>query len=659
MKEHRIEYLNLLASGYPSIPAVSQEIINLSAILELPKGTEHFLSDIHGEHEAFHHVLRSGSGAVRNKIEDIFGTTLMEKEKSDLAMLIYYPERKLNLELSRVENKDEWLSVHLFRLIRLGRVTSEKYTRSKLRKSLPPQFAYILEELLHEQEQVDGKHEYYFKIIRTIISLGQGEAFITELAKLLQRLVIDHLHIIGDIYDRGPGAHIIMDTLTEYHSLDIQWGNHDVLWMGAAGGSEACICNVIRIALRYADMQTLEEGYGINMLPLATFALEVYKDSPYKNFLPKENSKFSRGKREEISSRELHLLALMQKAVTVIQMKVEARVIKRNPDFRMEDRLLLDKIDPEKKVLRIGDKVYPLNDVFFPTLDSEDPFALSREEQEVMEKLVYSFTSGEKLQKHIRLLFSRGGMYKIHNGKLLYHGCMPVDQDGSFQVYRYKGKAYRGRKFFDKIEQLVRQGYFSDQEEKQEGLDMTWYLWTGNQSPLFGKEKMATFERYFLDDKSAHKEELTPYYRLRDDRGVAESILREFGLDEKKSLIINGHVPVKVSRGEKPVKAGGKMIVIDGGFAKAYQKETGIAGYTLVFNSHKIFLVAHKPFVSAADALEKNEDTESTDTVLEVFPQRLEIKNTDIGRKLQDRITELKELLEAYKKGLITPREKL
>ncbi len=653
---HDLGYLELLARQYPSIQAASTEIINLNAILHLPKGTEHFLSDIHGEHEPFLHVLRNGSGTLSRRIEEMFQSTLLERERRELATLIYYPNRMLTRRLSQLgaEGMEDWYRVTLFRLVQVCRVMSSKYTRSKVRKALPPAFAYILEELLHEQESIENKQEYYQSIVDTIISTGRARAFIVAMAELIQRLTIDHLHIIGDVYDRGPGAHIIMDALMAYHSVDFQWGNHDIVWMGAATGSPACIANVIRICLRYANMETLEGGYGISLLPLATLAMDAYGDDPCRQFQVKAPPG------EEYTQNELLLLARMQKAISIIQFKLEGAIIQRRPEFEMDDRLLLDKIDWEAGTVQVDGQSYPLNDTLFPTVDPADPYALSEAERNVVQRLIYSFQDNKKLQEHVRFLYSVGGMYRIYNGNLLYHGCIPMEPDGAFSDFAIDGpgqRPYQGRALLDRIDRLVRQAYFaSNPDQQQGGQDMMWYLWTGAQSPLFGKKKMATFERYFIDDKTPHAEQRDPYYHLRDQPQTVSRILEEFGLDPDRGHIINGHVPVKVRKGENPVKAGGRLLVIDGGFARAYQGQTGIAGYTLISNSYGLLLAAHQPFESVEQILEGGRGPHSQTEILETNTRRIRVRDTDLGRNIQRQIDELRALLDAYRGGLIKER---
>ena len=644
----QLKYLQLLAQQFPTIQAASTEIINLSAKLHLPKGTEHFISDIHGEVEAFIHVLKNSSGSIKRKIDEMFGNSLPERERRDLATLIYYPRRKLPLLLESVDDKNEWYRLTLFRLIKVCRVVSSKYARSAIRAALPDNFADVIEELLHQQESIDNRQAYYESIIDTIIDIGQARAFIVALAELIQRLAIDRLHVIGDVYDRGPGAHIIMDKLMEHPSVDIQWGNHDIVWMGAAAGSEACIANVIRISLRYANMETLENGYAISMLPLASFAMDAYRDDPCDLFRPKETPY------EEFTENELLVMARMHKAITIIQFKLEAQIIQRRPHYEMTDRLLLDKIDYAQEIIHLNGRPYPLLDTHFPTIDPADPYALTTGEKNLVKRLRLSFTHSEKLQKHARFLFSRGSMYLVHNGNLLYHGCIALNEDSSFMALKLRGQEYAGKTYMDRVERLARQGFFaSDPTQKQYGMDAMWYLWSGGRSPLYGKDKMATFERYFIADKATHRENKNPYYNLRDKDETARKILVEFGLDPDTAHIINGHVPVEVRRGESPIKAGGRLLVIDGGFSQAYQAKTGIAGYTLIYNSYGLLLASHDPFESTQKAIEEGIDIHSKTTILERKQARIFVKNTDWGQELQKRIDELKRLLGAYQAGLI------
>ena len=622
-------------------------IINLSANLNLPKGTEHFISDVHGEYEAFLHVLKNGSGSIRRKIEEIFANSLLEHEKRSFATLIYYPEQKLPLILKNVENRAEWYRITLFRLIKLCRVVASKYTRTAVREALPDSFAFVIEELLHEQEGVENKQAYYQSIIDAIISTEQAHAFIVAMAELIQRLAIARLHVIGDVYDRGPGAHIIMDRLLDYHAVDVQWGNHDILWMGTAAGSEACLANVIRICLRYGNMETLENGYAVSLLPLASFAMELYGDDPCEQFTPKETA-------EEYTTNELRLMSKMHKAITIIQLKLEAQIIQRRPHYGMADRLLLDKINFETGTICLDGTEHPLLDTHLPTIDPQNPYALTRKEKFVLEKLRLSFANSERLQQHVRFLYSKGGLYLVYNGNLLYHGCIAMNPDGSFVKVRVEGQSFQAKSFMDRLDRLARQGYFAtDPVQKQYGMDVMWYLWSGSNSPLFGKEKMATFERYFVADKATHAEGKNAYYALRDKPETAVKILREFGLDPKTARIVNGHVPVEVKRGESPVKANGRLLVIDGGFSKAYQDKTGIAGYTLIHNSYGFLLASHAPFESTQKAIEEELDIHSKTEILETNYARIRVRDTDEGAEIKEKIQQLQALLKAYRTGLI------
>lgn len=649
MHPQQLHYLKLLARDYPSIQAASAAVIGLTAELNLPKGTEHFLSDIHGEHEAFVHALKNGSGSIRRKIEEIFADTLSEQEKRNLAVLIYYPEQKLSLVGASSVDNPQWCRVTLAQLVKLGRVVVSKYSRARVRALLPEPIAAIIEELLQQHDSSDNKQEYYQSLIETIIATDTTVDFIIALAHLIQRLIIARLHIIGDIYDRGPGAHLIMDALMDYRHVDIQWGNHDIVWMGAAAGSEACIANVIRICLRYANMDTLENGYGISLLPLASLAMDIYGSDPCQQFLPPPANE------SEFTDHERKLMAQMHKAITLIQLKLEGQIILRRPHYQMDDRLLLDKIDFDAATVRLGDTIYPLLDSQFPTVDPNDPFALTEREKLVVDKLRLSFSNSARLQQHVRFLFSKGSIYLVHNGNLLYHGCIAMNEDGSFKAFEVDGESYTAKAFMDRVERLARQGYFvtADPERKRYGMDAMWYLWSGKQSPLFGKEKMATFERYFIADKTTHGETRNPYYSFRNQEATARHILEAYGVDPDSGHIINGHVPVKVKQGESPIKANGKLIVIDGGFSKAYQKHTGIAGYTLVSNSQALLLVAHGAFESAQKAIEDELDAAPQTEMLEQYPVRKRVRDTERGREIQQQIEELEGLLYAYRTGLI------
>lgn len=643
------KYLRSLSERYPTIAAASTEIINLQAILNLPKGTEHFLTDIHGEYEQFSHVLRNGSGSVRRKIDEEFGNTLSSRDKKALATLIYYPEEKLDIVCAEEENIEDWYKITLHRLVQITKRVCSKYTRSKVRKALPGDFSYVIEELITEKEEVQDKEAYYNEIIHTIIQIGRAPQFIGALSHLIQRMVIDHLHIVGDIYDRGPGAHIIMDMLEEYHSVDIQWGNHDVVWMGAASGHPACIATVIRNAARYGNLDTLEEGYGINLIPLATFAMETYRDVDCSAFSIKFNTNYN--------TKDLELDQRMHKAIAILQFKLEGQVIKRHPEFQMDRRLLLEQIDFEKRTVRIDGREYALRDVDFPTVDPKDPYALSPEEQTVMERLQQAFLRCEKLQRHVRFLYSNGGMYKVYNGNLLYHGCVPLNPDGSFMRVNVLGKNYSGRALYDVLDNCARVGYYGvSGKEKRDGQDIMWYIWAGAGSPVYGRDKMATFERYLLTDESMQTEVKNSYYDLLENESVIRRILEEFGLNGRESHIVNGHVPVEQKRGESPLKCGGRLLVIDGGFSKAFRSRTGIAGYTLVSNSRGMRLVSHEQFESTEAAIRKESDILSDTLDVEIFPVRKRVADTDNGSKIKEMIGDLEKLLGAYRDGTIPER---
>ena len=650
MDEMELKYLRSLSKQYPNIAAASTEIINLQAILNLPKGTEHFMTDIHGEYEQFNHVLKNGSGSVRRKIDEEFGNTLSNKDKKSLATLIYYPKEKLEIVMQQEDNIEDWYKITLYRLVQITKRVSSKYTRSKVRKALPKDFAYIIEELITEKAEVQDKEGYYNEIVHTIIRIGRAPEFIVALSNLIQRLVIDHLHIVGDIYDRGPGPHIILDTLRHYHSVDVQWGNHDIVWMGAAAGSLACIANVIRMSARYGNLDTLEEGYGINLIPLATFALEKYADTDCSVFSIKYNTDYN--------TKDLGMDMKMHKAIAIMQFKLEGQIIKRHPEFRMDDRLLLDKIDYEKKTVTIEGKEYAMRDTDFPTVDPNHPYELTAEEVEVMERLRQAFVRCDKLQKDVSFLFSKGGLYKVYNSNLLYHGCVPMDEDGNFLKVNVYGKEYQGKALYDILDNYARKGYYAtrDSGDKARGEDILWYIWTGPNSPVFGKDKMTTFERYFVEDKETHVEKKNAYYRLYDEERIVDKILEEFGLDASKSHIVNGHVPVERKKGESPIKCNGKLLVIDGGFSKAYQHKTGIAGYTLVVNSYGMRLVSHEPFESTDAAVRNESDIFSDSIIVETNYRRQCIADTDIGLEIKESIYQLEELLEAYREGILVEK---
>ena len=648
-----LRYLNLLSKKFPTIAQACKEIINLEAILELPKGTEHFLTDIHGEYEAFQHVLKNASGSVRRKVDEIFEQTLREAEKRELCTLIYYPQEKLDRVKSTEKYLDEWYLVTLHQLIRVCQNISSKYTRSKVQKALPQEFSYILQELLHESQTGPNKQDYVKGIISTIIEIGRADEFIIAMCNLIQRLVIDSLHIVGDIFDRGPGAQIIMDTLCDYHNVDVQWGNHDILWMGAAAGNDCCIANILRMAMRYGNLYTIEDGYGINILPLATFAMETYEQDPCERFLLQSSG-------SKHSEKTTRLITQMHKAITIIQLKLEGQTIKRRPEFKMEHRLLLNQIDYNLGIFTQDGKSYPLRDSFLPTIDPDDPYKLSEEEAVVVNKLHHSFRNSEKLRKHIRWLYAHGSMYLIRNSNLLFHASIPLNADGTFKEVSIAGKNYKGKQLLDKVDQLIRTAYLDDlhDEPNRFAIDFMWYLWCGPDSPAFDKDKMATFERYFIEDKELSKEKKGYYYELRNEESVCDMILEEFGIhNDPHAHIINGHIPVKTIKGEQPVKAGGKLLVIDGGFSKAYQSETGIAGYTLIYHSRGLQLTQHEPFQSTQKAIEEGADIISTNFLLEFNSQRMRVRNTDMGKELIHQIDDLKKLLYAYRNGLIKERK--
>ena len=660
MKHYNIEedmrYLQLLSQSFPTVAEASTEIINLQAILNLPKGTEHFLADIHGEYEAFIHVLKNASGNIKRKVNELFGNTLRESEKRELCTLIYYPEQKLELVKHNETDIDDWYHITLHQLVAVCRDVSSKYTRSKVRKSLPADFSYIIQELLHEHTEDHDKTAYVNVIVDTIISTGRADDFIIAIANVIQRLAIDSLHILGDICDRGPGAHIIMDTMRKYHSWDMQWGNHDILWMGAAAGNDACICNVIRLSLRYGNLPTLEEGYGINLVPLATFAMETYKNDPCTEFIPKTT-----GGASLLDEKTLRLTAQMHKAIAVIQFKVESQIIAKHPEWKMNDRCLFEHVDYQNGTIDLQGKTYKMSSCSFPTINPAAPSELSPEEEILISKLHHSFSVCEKLHKHIRVMLQHGCMYGIYNNNLLFHASCPLNEDGSLkEVEIYPGKKYSGRALMYHTGMQIRTAFQQDSapEERDYAIDYFLYLWCGPDSPLFDKSKMATFERYFIADKETHVEEKGYYFKLRDDEEVIDYILDAFGVVGSNRHIINGHVPVRTLKGENPIKANGKLMVIDGGFSKAYHNETGIAGYTLVYHSRGFQLVQHEPFTSTEDAIQRGTDIKSTTQIVEMSNRRMLVADTDIGVELRKQIDDLEELLFAYRHGYIKEKEK-
>ena len=650
-----LKYLKLLSKSFPSIASASTEIINLRAILHLPKGTEHFLDDIHGEAEAFQHVLKNASGTIRTKVNEIFGQTLRDNQKRERCTLIYYPYEKLRLIKDTETDMSEWYVVTLNKLIRVLDTVSSKYTRSKVRKSLPPKYEYIIQELLHESTVNPHKSAYISVIIDSIISTGSADEFIAAICESIQRLVIDHLHLVGDVYDRGDGAHLIMDTLCDYHNFDFQWGNHDILWMGGAIGNKASMANLVRIAMRYGNLTTLEDGYGINLLPIARFAMDVYGDDPCAEFQPK-----LLGNDRTYDDKSIELMSQMQKAMAIIQFKLEHEIISRRPEFEMEDRNLLHRINFDKGTITLPDgSEHPMKDTNFPTIDPKDPYKLTDEENDLVERLMHSFMHSEKMKKHLNCLYSKGSMYLCINQNLLYHASIPLDKNGQFKKVRVQGKDYSGKLFMDKVDRLVRSAYFEKEDLKTRdfALDYMWYLWCGKDSPLFDKSAMTTFERYFIADKTTHTEEKGYYFDYQNKRETCEMILKEFGLEGPDTHIINGHVPVKAVKGESPMRADGKLIVIDGGFSRAYQSSTGIAGYTLIFNSQGIQLVQHEPFESAKAVIEKGSDIQSVTVIRGFISNRMLVRDTDNGKLLIGQVDDLKKLLDAYRLGLIKEKE--
>ena len=645
-----MRYLELLSRLFPSADKASAEIINLSAILNLPKGTEFFASDIHGEYEAFSHTLRNGSGSIRLKIDDVFGDSLSENEKRSLATLIYYPREKMELVLSQVDDAEAWYAVTLQRLVAVCKRAAQKYTRSRVRKALPKDFAYIIEELMTENRHGVDKQAYYAAIVDAVIRTDRGGALVEALCLLIQRLAIERLHIVGDIYDRGPYPHIIMDALMEHHSLDIQWGNHDIVWMGASLGQRGCIAHVVRNCARYGNLSILEDAYGINVLPLASFALEAYKDDPCVAFGLKGNP--------DLPPQELEMNVKIQKAMAIIQFKVEAQLIDENPGFGLEGRKLLDKIDYERGTVMLDGIEYELTDTVFPTVDPADPYRLTPEEEDVMQRLEQAFTGCEKLQRHMRFFLDAGSLYKICNGNLLFHACVPLNADGSLMETEVFGETYKGRALYDVMERYVRAAFDdADPELAKRGRDLLWYMWLGEGSPLFAKSKMATFELYLIAEKEARKEVKNPFYSYLDDERVMGGIFEDFGMDPETSRIVCGHVPVKVKDGEDPEKCGGRVLTIDGGFSMAYQPTTGIAGYTLISNSYGFVLAAHEPLESMRAAVVNELDIHSSRKVVELVDKRTLVADTDNGAVLKQQIADLEELLEAYRNGIVAEKE--
>lgn len=649
-EKNELKYLEILSEKFPTVQSVCTEIINLEAILNLPKGTEHFLSDLHGEYESFLHILKNASGVIKTKIDDIFKNDMTQSERRRFATLIYYPKEKLELIKKETANLGEFYRITLFRLIKICKVVGSKYSRSKVRKAIPKDYQYIINELLHSSQDTFDKESYYDKIIDSIISLGRADAFIITISYLIQQLAVDHMHIIGDIYDRGPGPDIIIDELMKYHSIDIEWGNHDIIWMGAAAGSEACIFNVIRICARYNNLDILEEGYGINIRTITEFAMEEYGDKNSVIFKPKNVD-------EKNSQFDQIIMEKTQQAAAIIQFKLEGAIIKKHPEYEMDDRLLLDKINYKKGKIYINGKTYDLVEDYFPTINPNNPYELSVKEKDVVKKLVKSFKNSEKLQRHIQFLYSKGNIYKVFNDNLLIHGCVPMDSAGEFVKVNINGKELKGKEYLDYVEKIARQGYFEPEgsEKRENGKDFLWYLWCGKNSPIFCKDKMKTFERYYLNDKETWEEIKNPFYNFENDENISIKVLEEFGIDSTKGHIICGHIPVKFKAGESPIKANGKLFIIDGGLSKAYQRTTGIAGYTLRYSSYGLTLVAHEPFTSRENAIINETDLHSERQIVEKVERKL-IKDTDKGKELKDQIADLEKLLDAYKNGSISEK---
>ncbi len=647
------KYLTLLSEKFPSANAVLTELINLRSILSLPKGTEHFVSDLHGASTAFIHMVKNASGVIRRKVDDAFGDTISEREKRALCALIYYPDERLQIpdepfdEGREFASRDEFLYVRLSQCVEIMRRVTVKYTRSKVRKMLPGQFAYIIEELLYESDIEGGRQDYYQAILQAIIDTGCAEQTIIAICYLIHSLVIDTFHIVGDIFDRGPGAQKIMDVLATIRDYDIQWGNHDIEWMGAAAGNPALIATVLRVSIRYANIETLEEGYGINLLPLASFAMQTYGDDPCTIWQTKDFENNPRLTRSAI------LMAKMHKAISIIQFKLEGQIISRHPEYKMDDRLLLDKINLLDGTITVDGKTYPLTDTNLPTLNPDDPYALSIEEEELMTQLLRSFRKSEKLQKHLRMLYRHGSLFLVRNNFLLYHAAVPLNADGSFTEVEVLGVKAKGRELMERIDEAVRLAYFGEGKTKADALDYMLYLWEGPLSPLYNKDKMTTFERYFIDDKAIWHEEKGAYYELANRRDICEQILREFGLDPENSRIVNGHIPVRTIKGETPARAEGKRFVIDGGFSKPYQEKTGIAGYTLIYNSFSIQLVEHEEFESREQAIRSGSDIHNRIQLTDFSSKRMLIRDTDMGKQLLEQISDLELLLDAYRTGRI------
>ena len=648
----QLHYLRLLSKQYPTVQAAGTEIIRLNAILNLPKGTEHFMSDIHGEHEAFLHILNSGSGEVKEKLEELFGNSMTQRDRNDLATLIYYPQSKIALVSDETEDMDEWYRLTIHRLVELCRFVSTKHTRAKVRSYMAPDYQQILDELIHLAEEGGSRKDLYENMINTIIQIGQAADVIEAICDVIKALVVDYLHIVGDIFDRGPRADIVMDSLMRAPNVDIQWGNHDVLWMGAASGSRTLVATVLSNSIRYNNLDVIETGYGISLRPLSIFANEVYKDCNTDQF----KVKLTGTDADQYTEKDKLLSARMYKAITMILFKLEGQKILRRPEFGMADRLLLDKIDYEKKTITVGGKVYDMLDCDFPTVDPANPYELTEEELHVITQLTDSFRHSEKLQKHTRYLYSKGGLYKVINKNLLFHGCIPMNADGTFMTFTIGGKERSGKRFLDYAEKTARKAYYDKRgsAERQFGLDFLWWLWAGRNSPIFGRDRMTTFERRFIADESTWTEPKNAYYTYYENPEHCDKMLKEFGLEGDHCHIINGHVPVKVKKGESPVKGGGKLLVIDGGFSRAYQSTSGIAGYTLIYNSRHYRIVSHQPFAGKYNAVHRNDDIANESVIFEKMETRMRVRETDEGTELQTRVDDLLMLLDAYRTGAVT-----
>lgn len=647
-----LRYLKLLAKQYPTLQDASNEAIRLEAILNLPKGTEHFMSDIHGEHEAFLHILNSSSGEVKEKLNDFFATTLSEQERNELATLIYYPEAKLNMISEAEENMEEWYLTTIHQLVQFCRYVSVKHTRAKVRSYIPAGYEQLIDELINLCDEDGFLLDQYSTIISSVIRLGQAPAVIEAICEVIKTLTCDHLHIVGDIFDRGPRADIVMDSLMSQHNVDIQWGNHDILWMGAASGSRTLVATVLSNSIRYNNLDVIETGYGISLRPLSVFANEVYRNCDTHCF----NVKLTGEDADSYTEKDKLLSARMYKAITMILFKLEGQKVLRRPEYGMEDRALLHRIDFESKSITLDDVVYPLDDCDFPTVDPLDPYTLTTEENHVINQLTESFRQSEKLQKHTRFLYSKGSLYKVHNGNLLLHSCVPMTEDGRLLTYTIGGKVRAGKEFMDYADRTARKAYYDKRgtPEREFGMDFLWWLWAGRNSPIFGRDRMTTFERRFIKDESTWAEPKNPYYSFYNDPAVCDMLLKEFGLEGEHCHIINGHVPVKARKGESPIKGGGKLLVIDGGFSRAYQKTSGIAGYTLLFSSRYFRIVSHQPFAGRREALIRNHDIDNDSVIFETLEQRMKVAQTDEGIDLQAQVDDLVRLMEAYRSGAVT-----